>query len=46
MNAVFNSRYAEAYDACYLTKDYVGECDLIEQLFQAYADGPIKSYRR
>jgi SAM-dependent methyltransferase len=43
VTAVFNSAYAEAYDAFYLTKDYVGECDLLEQVFRDYGDGTIKS---
>ena len=39
MSKVFGSIYADAYDVLYHDKDYVAECDLIERLFQTYADG-------
>ncbi|MEW6172018.1 MAG: methyltransferase domain-containing protein [Bacillota bacterium] len=34
MNKVFNSGYADAYDAIYSDKDYEAECDLIERIFR------------
>lgn len=33
----FGAVYADAYDALYADKDYDGECDLIERLFDRYA---------
>ena len=33
---VFCELYAEAYDALYRDKDYQGECDLLERLFERY----------
>lgn len=43
MSDLFNSGYAANYDALYLTKDYAGECDLIEEVFRSYAKEPIRS---
>ena len=43
MSELFSSGYAAAYDALYGTKDYAGECDLIEEIFRNYAKQPIKS---
>lgn len=43
MSELFSSGYAAAYDAFYTTKDYAGECDLIEQIFRSYAREPIVS---
>lgn len=43
MSELFSSGYAAAYDALYLTKDYAGECDLIEEIFRSYAKEPIAS---
>lgn len=37
---IFGASYAEQYDALYLTKDYVAECDLIEQAFGRHAASP------
>ena len=42
MSNIFNSSYADAYDLLYGDKDYVAECDLIEQLFETYSDAPIR----
>ncbi|HEX5964575.1 MAG TPA: class I SAM-dependent methyltransferase [Pyrinomonadaceae bacterium] len=41
MSELFSSGYAAAYDAFYTTKDYAGECDLIEEIFRRYAREPI-----
>jgi SAM-dependent methyltransferase len=38
---VFGSAYAGAYDLLYRDKDYAGECDLIEHLFQRYDKGAV-----
>ena len=43
MSELFSSGYAAAYDAIYETKDYNGECDLIEQIFRSYAKQPVAS---
>jgi SAM-dependent methyltransferase len=43
MTAVFGPEYARAYDQLYRDKDYVEECGLIDRLFRAYGDGPIRS---
>lgn len=43
MSGLFSSGYAAAYDALYGTKDYAGECDLIEEIFRSYAKEPIAS---
>jgi SAM-dependent methyltransferase len=40
---VFTEPYARAYDALYADKDYAGECDVVEQLFRAFADSPVHS---
>ena len=43
MSELFSSGYAAAYDSLYGTKDYAGECDLIEQIFRTYANAPVAS---
>lgn len=40
---VFSKVYATAYDSLYADKDYPGECDLLEQVFAEYVDGPVRS---
>jgi SAM-dependent methyltransferase len=40
--AVFGAEYATAYDWLYEDKDYVAECDLVEQVFSQYASGPVR----
>jgi SAM-dependent methyltransferase len=39
---VFGPEYAAAYDALYEEKDYLGECDLIERIFQQYGQGEMR----
>jgi len=41
--SVFRKEYADSYDLLYTDKDYKDECDMIEEVFTKYADGPIKS---
>ncbi|HEX8775193.1 MAG TPA: class I SAM-dependent methyltransferase [Pyrinomonadaceae bacterium] len=43
MTDVFNDNYSSAYDLIYGEKDYAGECDLIERLFQTYGGPPVRS---
>lgn len=43
MSQAFSSGYAEAYDVFYRTKDYAGECDLIEHVFRTYGEAPVHS---
>lgn len=43
MNQVFDSAYANVYDALYADKDYVAECDLVEAIFRQYGDTSIHS---
>jgi SAM-dependent methyltransferase len=43
MTEVFNATYSDAYDLVYGEKDYAGECDLAERLFQVYGDHSIRS---
>lgn len=40
---VFGPHYAAAYDELYQDKDYLAECDLIERVFQEYAQGAVRS---
>jgi ubiquinone/menaquinone biosynthesis C-methylase UbiE len=42
-NQVFGSVYAEEYDLFYKDKDYEAECDMIEEIFQRYADGQVST---
>jgi SAM-dependent methyltransferase len=37
--SVFSRDYAAAYDELYQDKDYLAECDLIEQVITTYGDG-------
>jgi SAM-dependent methyltransferase len=39
---VFNTSYADVYDALYQDKDYLDECALIERLFRQCGEGPIR----
>jgi SAM-dependent methyltransferase len=39
----FGRDYASAYDSMYADKDYERECDLVEQAFARFADGPVES---
>jgi len=43
MTDVFNDNYSGAYDQIYGEKDYAGECELVERLFQTYGDPPVRS---
>jgi SAM-dependent methyltransferase len=43
VSAVFESTYADAYDLLYQDKDYARECDVIEQVFQTYAERSVKT---
>lgn len=40
---VFGSGYAENYDPVYAEKDYEVECDLIEEAFQRFASGRVRT---
>jgi SAM-dependent methyltransferase len=42
MSDVFGPLYADSYDALYQDKDYLAECDLIEQVFQKHGKRPIR----
>jgi ubiquinone/menaquinone biosynthesis C-methylase UbiE len=42
-DSVFGKTYADQYDLLYTDKDYEAECDLIENVFQRYAKGPIET---
>jgi SAM-dependent methyltransferase len=39
---VFGAEYAAAYDALYEDKDYVAECDSVENAFRLYGLGPVR----
>jgi SAM-dependent methyltransferase len=39
----FGADYASAYDSMYADKDYERECDVVEEAFRRFADGPVKS---
>ena len=39
---VFGSAYAAAYDALYEDKDYDAECDLLERVFEHYAQRDVR----
>jgi SAM-dependent methyltransferase len=39
----FGRDYASAYDSIYADKDYERECDLVEQAFRRFSDGPVKT---
>lgn len=39
---VFGPEYADAYDSLYSEKDYLGECDLVERVFNAFAVGSVR----
>jgi SAM-dependent methyltransferase len=39
---VFGRDYAAAYDDLYKEKDYLAECDLIENVFNLYGQGPLR----
>jgi SAM-dependent methyltransferase len=43
MTDVFNDNYSGAYDLIYGEKDYAGECDLVERIFQTYCDSTVRS---
>src|SRR6266487_7144142 len=40
---IFGEAYANQYDQLYVDKDYVGECDLIEQAFSRFGSAEIRS---
>jgi SAM-dependent methyltransferase len=40
--SVFGVDYAAAYDDLYQDKDYLAECDLIENVFQLYGQGRVR----
>jgi len=39
---VFGREYADVYDSLYSDKDYQGECDVVERVFNAFAVGPVR----
>src|SRR5437763_2517392 len=39
----FGPEYASAYDSMYVDKDYERECDVVEEAFRRFADGPVRS---
>ena len=43
MSELFGSTYANVYDSLYQDKDYVTECDLIEQVFEIYGEGNVQN---
>lgn len=43
MMTVFGETYANQYDRLHGDKDYLGECDLIEQAFRRYGTGAIRA---
>ncbi len=43
MSGAFGGAYADSYDLLYSSKDYDGECDLLERLFKQHANGPVNS---
>jgi SAM-dependent methyltransferase len=43
MSKLFGSTYANVYDSLYQDKDYVTECDLIEQVFEIYGEGNVQN---
>jgi SAM-dependent methyltransferase len=43
MSDIFGSSYSDSYDLLYDEKDYDGECDVLERIFQKYAEKPITS---
>jgi len=42
-NQVFGQVYADQYDLLYSDKDYEAECDLVEEIFRRYGQGPIRT---
>jgi len=40
---VFGRVYAEQYDLLYGDKNYEAECDLLEEVFRRYGQGPVKT---
>jgi len=40
--AVFGPEYAAAYDELYRDKDYSAEVELIQRVFETYAQGPVR----
>jgi SAM-dependent methyltransferase len=43
MDSSFGAEYAGAYDVLYRDKDYAGECGLIENVFRAFSEGPVRN---
>lgn len=43
MSNVFGATYSQVYDALYQDKDYLAECDLLEQIFRRYSRQPIRT---
>jgi SAM-dependent methyltransferase len=41
MSDIFGSSYSDSYDLLYDEKDYDGECEVLERIFQKYAEKPI-----
>jgi SAM-dependent methyltransferase len=39
----FGPEYASAYDSMYADKDYERECDVVEEAFRRFADGPVRT---
>lgn len=42
IEGVFGPQYAEAYDTLYRDKDYLAECDAIENAFNLYGAGAVR----
>ncbi len=42
-DTVFGPGYAGQYDLLYSDKDYKAECDLLEEVFHRYANGPVRT---
>jgi SAM-dependent methyltransferase len=40
---VFGREYADQYDLLYHDKDYEAECDLLQEVFRRYANGPVET---
>ena len=43
MSDIFGSLYSDSYDLLYEEKNYKGECDVLERIFQEYAETQITS---
>jgi SAM-dependent methyltransferase len=43
IEGIFGPQYAAAYDALYAGKNYLAECDVIEDAFRIHGTGPVRS---